>query len=115
MEAKTKINEEALGQEFAESADLKGEFGGDVKSYIGFKLAEAQGRVQTCRSGSCSMTSVEQFNDSVQLEELSGKLEANEAELKRLSSLQNKIAEAEKAEVEACGVACGVDGLPLEE
>ena len=104
METKKEIEEKLRG-EFAASPDLQAKFGGDVEAYVAFKKADAAGRVQFSGSKGCSRMSVEQFNDSVQLEELSGKLEANEAELKRLSGLQNKIAEDEASQYQA-GVPC---------
>jgi len=39
-------NEETLKKEFATSADLQSEFGGDVKAYIAFKQADADSRVR---------------------------------------------------------------------
>lgn len=113
MEAKKEIKE-ILRAKFEKSLDLQAEFGGDVDSYLAFKAADGVGRVRII-TGGCLRMSVEQFNNSVELERLNEKLGANQAELKRLEGLQKKSAEAEKAEIEACGVACGVDGLPLEE
>lgn len=112
METRKEI-EEKLRVEFRASPDLQAEYGGDVEAYIEFKKADAAGRVRIA-TGSCSHMGVEQFNDSVEIGRLNKKLGENETELKRLGELQKKSAEAEKAEVEACGVACGVDGLPLE-
>lgn len=105
------FDESKLKKEFSASADLQAEFGGDVKAYIAFKLAEVQGRVQACRSGGCSMTSVEQFNDEVKLEGLNRKLAANEIELERLRGLQKKNAGDEdsiNAAQYASGVSCQV-------
>jgi len=45
-EGKGDKNEEALKQEFAASADLQEEFGGDVEAYVSFKKADAEGRVR---------------------------------------------------------------------
>jgi len=88
MEAKKEI-EEKMRAEFKASPYLQAEFGGDVEDYVAFKKAEAAGRVQAYGSEGCSMMNAEEFNDSMELERLNEKLEANEAELKRLRGLQN--------------------------
>ena len=44
-----KIDEQKLKEEFAASVDLQAEFG-DVKAYIAFKMAEAQGRIRGLKS-----------------------------------------------------------------
>lgn len=41
-------DEVALRQEFAESADLQAEYGGDVDAYVAFEKAEAAGRAKVC-------------------------------------------------------------------
>ena len=90
MKMKTK-DETKLRNQFNLSEDLRREFGEDFESFKAFSFADAAGRVHISRP-TCSVSmSVEQFNDSVELKQLNEKLEANKAELKRLSALQNKI------------------------
>lgn len=99
------VDEEKLRSQFAASTGLQAEFGNDVKDYVAFKRAEAAGRVQISKPGGCQMVEAEQFRDEVQLDELNEKLAANEAELKRLSGLQEKSVEDEASQY-AAGVAC---------
>lgn len=104
MEAKKEIKE-ILRAKFEKSLDLQAEFGGDVDSYLAFKAADGVGRVRII-TGGCLRMSVEQFNNSVELERLNEKLGANQAELKRLKGLRNRsVAESEASQYQA-GVSC---------
>ena len=94
------FDESKLKQEFSESKDLQDEFGGDVTSYMAFRKAEFEGRVKISRPVTSGPMNLEKFHKEVEVEELSEKIEANEAELKRLArmkdELQKRDAESEK-------------------
>ena len=95
MDEKTKEKMKTWEQEFSASVTLQSEFAGDLRAYVAFKLAEAQGRVQISRSKICEPITAEQFHAGVRVEELKEKIAANESELERLSGLQKKSAENE--------------------
>lgn len=93
MDGKTKIDETALKVRFAASADLQSEFGGDVKAYIAFKLAESQGRIRGLKSNVPVHTS--------SAEPGPGPAAVDEAELKKEFSAMSADQQAEFGDVES--------------
>ncbi len=103
METKT-IDEKKLEEQFEGNQDLRNEFGGDLKAFLAFSEADANGLVGIFRGKGCLTMTAEQFGVQQEESKLNEKISANENELRRLSELQRK----NESRQYQSGVACQV-------
>lgn len=102
----TKIDESQLRAEFAASADLRSEFGGDINSFLAFKRGEGKKMVMEREGGRSLSAPGQKKTEKI----ISGKESHIAAEAARRAE---KIRQDELEQV-AAGMPCDVDGVPIE-